>query len=291
MTEHNCPICSRQLSADRFVCRECEKTATADLSSIATFANWCDSKRARIGSTWSIGGGSRASERPIPFDPRVTLVIQPIHNDLAGWARIVWDEAPAATDEKIPGLDTASVARWLVGHVSWMSTTEHAPTAFKAWERARISLEGLFDSPPEKVYLGPCNADTEFGPCPESLYKDVEVQAATIPCPRCGRDVSVDDRRSELADDVENYLGTARELSRLLRLVLGEEASPKMLWAYARHGLIQSHGVRVEHDTLGRKREVPTYRIGEVREAARIVASDETERKAVRRIMRGIVAV
>lgn len=62
-----------------------------------------------------------------------------------------------------------------------------------------------------------------------------------------------------------------------------------MLWAYYRHGLIQQHGVRVEHDTLGRRREVPTYRIGEIREAARILASDDTERKAIRRIMRGIV--
>jgi hypothetical protein len=286
-----CPLCSRKLSADRYVCRECERTARSNLYTIAAFAGWCDSKRARMGSAWSVGGGSRAAEQPVPFDPRVTKVIQPIHNDLTGWARIVWDEAPIGADEQSPGLDTSSVAKWLVTHCAWMSTTRHADTAFPSFESAKVNLENLFDRPPEKVYLGRCNADTEFGPCPESLYKDVDDASGTIACPRCGRDTDVADRREELGEGVENYLGTARELSRLLRLVLGEQAtSAKTLWAYAKHGLIQSHGVRFEYDTLGRRREVPTYRVGDVREAARILDADEEQRKSFRKTMRGIVA-
>ena len=285
-----CPICSRALGADMFVCHECVKSARTNLESVAEFCQWADEKRARMGSTWSIGGGSRATETPIPFDPRVTLVVKPIHNDLTTWARIVWDDAPKLSDPA--GMETSSIARWLVGYCAWFATRKDGQEAFSAWERARKSLENLYDRPPEKVYLGTCKANTEFGPCPESLYKDVEDMSATITCPKCGRDLDVDERKEELAVGVEDYLGTARELSRLLRLVLGEQAaSAKVLWAYAKHGLIQSHGVRVEYDTLGRRREVPTYRVGDVREAARILDADEEQRKSFRRTMRGIVAV
>lgn len=290
MTDQACPTCARPVPESRYVCTHCTKTARAHLHSIAAFAGWCDSKRARMGSTWSVGRGSRGTERPVPFDPRVTQVINPIHNDLTTWARIVWDEAPIASDEDLVGIDTSSIAKWLVNHCEWLATTVHGETAFHAWDVAKDKLERLFDRPPDKVYLGRCNASTDFGPCPESLYIEVGDVSAHVACPRCGAATPVDDRRAELAVGVENYLGTARELSRLLKLVLGENASAKTLWAYAKHGLIQQHGVRVEHDTLGRRREVPTYRIGEVREAARTVAQDEDQRKAIRRIMRGEVA-
>lgn len=282
-----CPICSRVRPSDLFVCRECVGTAQKHLASIADFASWCDEKRARMGSTWSVGGGSRACETPVPFDPRVSKVLGPIHNDLTTLARIVWEEAPGLSEPR--GTDTASVADWLLGHVPWIATTEHAEVAFPTWERANGNLERLFDRPPEKVYLGRCNASTDFGPCIESLYVEAGDMPAQVTCPRCTRDVVVSDRRDELAVGVENYLGTARELSRLLRLVLGEDASPRMMWAYAKHGLIQSRGSRVEFDTMGRQREVPTYRIGEVREAARIIALDEQERKRIRKTMRGEV--
>ncbi|NUR80326.1 MAG: hypothetical protein HOP97_03975 [Terrabacter sp.] len=263
--------------------------ARANLWNIAAFATWSDSKRARIGSAWSVGGGSRVAETPVPFDPRVSRVLVPIHNDLTGWARIVWDDAPNYSEPA--AVDTASVARWLVDYAAWFAGRQDGPDAFAAWERARLSLERLFDRPPDRVYLGRCGADTDYGPCSESLYLEVGNQQPTVDCPRCTHGVVVADRRDQLAAGVENYLGTARELSRLLSLVLGEDANPRMLWAYAKHGLIQSHGVRVEFDTLGRRREVDTYRIGEVREAARMLAADEAQRKSVRRIMRGSVAL
>ena len=283
-----CPLCSRAISGDAFVCRECTKTAKANLASIATFADWADGKRARMGSAWSIGGGSRGTETPMPFDPRVTLVLKPVHNDLTGWARIAWDDAPSLSDPA--GTATADIARWLVTYCDWFATRQDGVDAFTAWQRSNESLEQLYDSPPEKVYLGRCNASTDFGPCSESLYAEVGSVPSHLECPHCGATTVTDDRRAELAEGVENYSGTARELSRLLKLVLGEDASPKMLWAYARHGLIAQHGMRVEWDTLGRKREVPTYRIGDVRQAARILASDDEQRKTIRRIMRGIVA-
>jgi len=288
VTSQTCPMCSRVISSDTFVCRECAKTAKAHLASIATFADWADGKRARMGSAWSIGGGSRATETPVPFDPRVTVVFKPVHNDLVGWARIVWDDAPDLGDPA--GTATADIARWLMGYVEWFATRQDGQDAFTAWARSDDSLERLYDSPPEKVYLGRCNASTDFGPCPESLYAEVGSIPPHLNCPKCGSVTDTEERQEELKVGVENYLGTARELSRLLKLVLGEDASPRMLWAYAKHGLIQSHGVRVEHDTLGRRREVPTYRIGDVRQAARILAADDEQRKAVRRIMRGIVA-
>lgn len=281
-----CPICSRATPESAFTCRECVKSARANLRSIASFADWADSKRARMGSAWSVGGGSRAAETPLPFDPRVTIVFEPVHSDLVGWARIVWDDAPNLGDPA--GTATADVARWLSSYVEWFAGRPDGPDAFTAWEKSNAKLEGLYDHPPEKVYLGRCNANTDFGPCPESLYAEVGAIPETLTCRKCAAETLTSERQSELAEGVENYLGTARELSRLLKLVLGEDASPKKVWAYAKHGLIQQHGLRAEYDTLGRRREVPTYRIGEVREAARILASDNDQRKEVGKIMRGM---
>lgn len=297
MTARTCPLCSRILSPERFACRTCEDDARKNLRSIATFAGWADSKRARMGSSWSIGGGSRATETPVPFDPRVTRVVAPIHNDLTGWARIVWDGAPGASED-VPGLDTRSVALWLVGYVAWIATTEQAGDAFAAWESARANLEVLFDNPPERVYVGKCGHRTPgpdgetLGPeCPEALYVEVENKPEAAACGRCGHLTNIAERSEELAEKVGDYLGTARELSRLLRLVLGEDANPRMLWAYAKNGLIGAHGHRLEYDTLGRARQVPLYKIREVRAAAETVASDVERRRAVKRTMRGDCAV
>lgn len=284
-----CPLCTRAISADTFACSTCADAAKANLRAVADFASWADDKRARLGSVWSVGQGSRAAEQPLPYDPRVTRVLQPIHNDLTGWARIVWDEIPSAQDQPA-STDTAGVARWLSTSCAKIARLPFADEAFAAFEKARESLERLFDRPPDKVYLGRCKADTDYGECTESLYVEAGALPASVTCPRCSAVIAVSDRQAELAQDVEDYNGTARELSRLLRMVLGEDASPRMIWAYEKHGLIQQRGTRVEFDTMGRRREVPMYRIGEVREAAKIMAQDEEKRRTVRRTMRGAVA-
>ena len=85
-----------------------------------------------------------------------------------------------------------------------------------------------------------------------------------VTCKRCKQGHDVSDRREEIKAGVKNYLGTMKEISHLCRLTHDENVSMSMLYTYVANGLIHSHGTRIECDSAGRHKAVPTYRIGDI---------------------------
>ena len=277
----DCRNCGRDAGRDAFACKTCSDTAKADLAHIAILAHHLDGKRARLGSNWKDGTIGRTAEIPLPYDPRVSKVADPIRIALHGSARIVIDAGAVV----MPDSDTITdVALWLITRCEWLRKQDVGPDEFAAFELCRSNIEALFDRPPDRLYIGRCQADLEGTPCPESLYVETDDNgrptSAHATCPRCAKSHTVADRREEIKAGVKDYLGTMREISRLCRLMYDDGVSMSMLYLYAERGLMESQGWRMEHDSKGRYRSVSTYRIGDVEAAIKKWAAIQEARRA-----------
>lgn len=77
---------------------------------------------------------------------------------------------------------------------------------------------------------------------------------------------------------MEDYLASAADISELSE-VFGQHVTAAMIRGYAHRGRIAAHGTRVDW----RGREVPTYRIGDVRAALDAARRDPVEARAARK--------
>jgi hypothetical protein len=260
-------MCGRD-AGDAFACMTCAESARTDLTQIADFAQHLDDRRARLGSNWKDGTIGRAAEIPLPYDPRVSKVADPISIALQGTARIVIDAGAVI----LPASgDIHDVALWLITRCDWLRRQDVGPEEFATFETCRSNIVRLFDRPPDRMYIGRCHGVVEDVSCVESLYVEIDDNGkpavGTVKCPRCSQGHDVKSRRDEIKAGVQDYLGTMREISKLCRLMYDDGVSMSMLYLYAERGLMESQGWRMEHDIKGRYRSVSTYRIGDVEHA------------------------
>jgi len=290
---------------DAFACRECTATARENLRHIADLTAALDEKRAKVRTNWDVSnvGASKPAKRwrvddgehttfaasptftpsaALGFDPRVSRVADRVHNGLVGIVREMPDETwgSLASDA-----GSHQIARWLLHQVTAIRLMPTAGEIFDLLGRMVGDLHRLFDNPPPALFLGECKMIGDDGTeCTESLYLDADkVTSAEVACPRCGITHDVAERRKVLMDGVNDYLGTAKEISRLLRNIAGSDVSERRIREYAGHGLLTRMGTRREYGRDGAARDVATYRIGDVRRIADDVQQRRDERRAKKR--------
>lgn len=297
--------CSRPCGDQAFACTECTKTARANLGHIADLAASLDEKRAKVRSNWDVSnvGAARPAKQwrtssgerftfaasptftpsaALGFDPRVSRVANRVQNGLVGIVR----ELPERLQHGTLAADSGphQIARWLSCHVDEIRKLETAGEIFDLIGRMVGDLQHLFDNPPPKLFLGECKAEFEDGECTESLYLDADkITAEQVACPRCGITHDVAERRNTLMEGVNDYLGTAKEISRLLRNLAGADVSERRIREYAGHGLLTRMGARREYGRDGSARDVATYRIGDVRNIVETVQRRRQERREMKR--------
>jgi hypothetical protein len=261
------------------VCHECTRTTRRSLHDIIELVAYADDKRARFGSSWRTGTiGRSAGEQPLPYDPRVTAVLEACLRALRDVAI-----ATAGSPERIrKSSDPRAVAAWLAVNIHVVRGAVGGGQRMQRMQDASDRVKSLFDRPPDRIYVGRCNSDG----CTESLYAAQDHSASVVACPKCKHETPIQERRDQLAAGVEDYLGTVREISRLLRATLGDDVSERMIRSLADHGLIQTRGTRLEHDKLLRPRQVATYRIGDVRQGVHTMRTNRETERAVRRTVR-----
>lgn len=290
---------------DAFACQECARTARENLVHIADLAAALDEKRAKVRSSWDVSNlgaakpvkrwridssehttfAARAGFRPstaLGFDPRVGRVADRIQNGLVGIVREL-PEPVQATLRRDAG--PSEIARWLVHWVNEIRLQQAAGETFALISRMVGDLHRLFDNPPPALFLGECKMIGEDGDeCHESLYLDADkVTPAEVACPKCGISHDVAERRKTLMQGVDDYLGTAKEISRLLRQLAGSDVSERRIREYAGHGLLTRMGSRREYGRDGAARDVATYRIGDVRTIAETLQQRRDERREMKR--------
>lgn len=267
---------------DAYACPDCVDAARGHLSTIAGLLPHSAGKRAKVGAIdYRTSGATRSADVPLPFDPRVSKVVDPVVNGLMGAYHVVlegkgWHLA-------LPGpVGAVAVARWLGDHLGWLATKPEGPEEFAFIERAASNLERLFDRPPDQLYLGACDAEHDGAtPCPEHVY--VENKRPLPPfamCRRCGTSHDVNERREWFAGMVVLYQATMRELVKLAPLFLpGDGVSKRTVDEWTRHGLLRPVGLRMERNVRGEWRKVPTYRIGDLAQAQAAWEDRKAERR------------
>lgn len=295
-----CPLCDRSIQG-AYACTYCADTAADDLRGIAYLAPHLGAKRARHKTTWveptiavvrevkwrtddnqnhtipAAGHAPNGATASMPFDPRITAAGNTVANLLVTIVKEIWEEID---DSPIAGrLTIGALADHAARHTQKLRLLESAPDNFRRIQWARERLEHLLDSPPAQLYLGLCHE----GECVEPLYTDMPApgvgMATIVRCRKCSTQHETEQRRETLMAGVNDYHGTAKEVSRLLRLIGGNDVSVKMIWSYAKHGLIHSVGTRTEYDTMGRPREAAVYSIGAVREAAETTKAEREQKR------------
>lgn len=282
-TNTNCELCDRP-APNAFACKTCAETARQHLTDIADLAIYLDGKRARTGTNWKFGTIGRAATAPLPYDPRVSWVADPINQALRHTISLF---RAKPFEDTIP-----AIALWLIAGCDWLRSTPNGPEEFMMFERARTGLFLLFDRPPDTHYIGPCGTTTDTKRCEQDLY--IEQGLTALLCPNCSTLHQVSDRQEELAASVANYLGTSKEISALCRHQFGDDVSPAMIRGYHHRGTIAIKGTRMV-DTPAGVREADLYRIGDVMAAAANTREREATRRAVtseqRRLARVAVLV
>lgn len=268
---------------DGYVCHDCTTTAETNLRTIAELLPHTDTKRARVTAIdYRTRGTSRRTDNPIPYDPRVTRVTQPITNGLLGTYHIVIEGIGAHVAP--PTTNPAAIATWLINHLDWLRTTPEGEAEINFISRAATNLERLFDRPPAQLYLGACGTTQDDGTtCPEHVYVEHKRPLpAYAMCRRCRTQVPVDDRRAYFAQQVRLYQATMRELESLAPLFLEEGVSRRTLKEWSRHGLLRPVGERLQQNVAGEWRRVPTYAVGHLDDARR-AWEDRKDRARTRR--------
>lgn len=266
MADHTneCRLCGRDAGKDAYACATCATTARTNLGHIAVLAHHLDDKRARRHSNYTTGTIGRTTTTPLlPYDPRVTAVANPIRRTL--------HQAGSYGANRPPETTITGAALWLVMRCEWFRRQAFGPDLFTAFEAHKDALVKLFDNPPTRLWMGRCGSVGTSGTCATTLYVEADDEgkpdAASVTCPVCGVLHWVITRQKELAAGVADYLGTSREISNLLRHMLGADVSTDAIRGYAFRGTIHVQGTRLI-DTRAGVREANTYRIGDVQKAA-----------------------
>lgn len=278
-TQH-CPECGGALPQDAFVCRACVHDTRKSLLSIAFLLPHADAKRARVGTNWKDGTIGRAADTPLPFDPRVTDTIQAFTNWLIGIARIIEDQTGAAWPA-----DPVALVLWVREQAPWTSKQAWATDVTTGTKAARDTFYRVFDIPPETYAIGQCMAEHEDGSmCRE--YLAAPAREGIHKCPKCGQQHDVSKRRAELIAQSGDLHVTADEATKLLRLD-GMNIDVRTVRAVIRQVPIREGSTRPVRDIKGRERQVFVYRLGAIRDAVNLLATDADMQREVNRIKRG----
>lgn len=259
-----CPLCDRPVS-DASFCSTCADGMRADLVT----ADWLSRPQVPRGGLFvtlseidvtvvrqaktsqSVGG--RSTETPMVWHDKASEAGRHLHAVLVSWARLVVEERPAGSP------DDVGLPLWLVGQVEWL---RHHPAGVEAVTEvsgAVTAVLRIIDRPPERRWLGLCEAPTELGLCEAVIEALPEDHAVT--CRGCGHVHDVDERVSRMLAAVDDQLWHASMMARQLSWMLGEAVKPELLRKWAERKRLLPHGL----DGSGR----PLYRVGDVRDLLR----------------------
>jgi hypothetical protein len=247
---HPCPVgCDVPAPDDLTICRPCLADIRQALAELPALVDHLHATLAREVGRGAQNGG-RAAEKPLPYDVRASRV---------GWIRDL-EENP----ERHPKDTLPSMSRWLLRRIEAIGTHAAAEEIHREIVGGTARGWKAVDSPPERVYLGPCNCGTELHALPGAT-------AAT--CRDCSLVHDVTERREHMVAAMRDRLFTGAEIARLATHLGGSidrDRCRKLIKVWATRKLIVAHGSSASGD--------PLYPFGETldRIAAAQAKSDRT---------------
>lgn len=257
--------CGRPMPGTFATCGACLADLERSLGDCGFYAAELKVTFTRQARITSGSGGRRSAELPLPYDGRASRLALRLHNDLAGWVRVLLERPVSAVygptcnrpcrhgsctavrKTRVPADTIQAMASWLLLHLVEIRRHEAAAEMVTSVTALTAAAERIVDRPADKVYSGPCDE------CGSDLYGRID--AAEVVCRGCGWRYDVKARREWLLVEAEDVLANAALISRSLTR-LGAEVKVDRIYKWTERGQLVAHGVDANRR--------PTYRIGDV---------------------------
>jgi hypothetical protein len=202
------------------------------------------------------GGGSRSTEKPLPYNAAAAEAARDLRAILTAWVLFCSDNQirHQSPHSGIPGWDHPyQTSRWLLWRVDGLTLHELGPDAVDEITRAVAHGTRLIDRRPDRWYAGPCD-------CGEDLY--ARMQKGTVRCRarECDLEYDVADRRDWLLNASREELADVQTISRAVSWLGGQPITHKRIQKWSERGRIKSRGTKV--DDRGNIRKL--YQVGDV---------------------------
>jgi len=272
--------CACGRPTDVVACTRCADRLAELLADVPALVVELDTTIARLARSGP--GGRRGSETPLPYHPIAAEALTHLRSVLSGYAAVIAKErslpllleaarqARAWSGRAVvptpPPTDYATLAaRWLLTHLQTLRKVDAFPLVLDTVFLAHRDGWRACDRAPDRAYAGPCDGlgsvvvDTDLpAPCGYDLLADPEW--VTVTCRTCSIEYDVALRRQWMLDDLREYLGSSRQVSRIVS-ALGVKVSESTVRVWVHRGKLQPRGWE-RNDLTGQPR--PLYRVADI---------------------------
>lgn len=248
--------CGRPTRDAAYGCDECGDSLARALGEVPWLTEELEITISRQKGVDYRGVGSGGStERPLPVSWGASEARTHLKALLVSWALFCSSEGVrnSSPDTNMPADNLPALSRWLMWRVDGLMLNEIAPDAIDEITNAVAHCHRVIDTPPDKWYAGPCNAELPSGECGYDLYAKAAI--GEVKCGGCGAKYDVAARRKWLLEAAEDRLADAATLARSVSWLgaLPLNAARVRQWAS------RSRITAKAHDASGK----PLYRIGD----------------------------
>jgi hypothetical protein len=248
--------CGKPTRDEAYFCEDCGRSLSVALGDVPWLVEEMETSATRAkGVDYRTKGGTRSSDKPLPFNQALSDAGAHLRATLVSWVRFCADERVrnSSTSQAIPEDNLPAISRYLLWRVDGLALLDIGPEAVDEITDAVAKCHRLIDRRAEKMYAGKCSSETDDGPCPEELY--VNVGAKVVKCRACGTVWNVAERREWLLVEAEEVLAPAVEISRAVSWLGTEPLTAERVRQWASRGRLAVRG----HDREAR----PLYRVGD----------------------------
>lgn len=259
MSETTCR-CGKPTRDEAYVCEDCLTALARVLGDVP----WVD-EQLEISITRQkasvLGGGSRGTGTPLPWHEKASDAKRSLHSLLATWVQFCVEEHVRDRGATLdwPADNLQSMSRWLLWRVDGLAFHDLGNEAVDEITDSVAQAERIiFWRKRDRVYLGTCDHKPDGEDCAGEVYAGEGQQFGH--CETCDRGYSVDQRRQDLNDQLDDRLFTAAEIARLctyLGLEQPRERVRKQVNSWHKRERITSPS----HNAAGD----PVFRYGEIK--------------------------
>lgn len=270
----DCVACSRPVSDTR-LCRGCLDQLTGELRQVPWLVEQLTitlTRQARVGQR----NGRRGTETPLVFHLAASVDLETLRDGLGMWCQAVAKQRGVTVDA---AHDPVEYAAWLLRWAGEVAQHEAADELHGDILAMTKAARRTIDLAPELRYVGPCDGhraivDDTIG-CGKDLYASPNAHTVTCRTDGCDAEYNIETRRIWLLEQAVDQLRTVAQLSRELPWIAGVTISPKLIGMWSARGKL-TRFLPHPRDT----RQAARYRVGEVIELAREMATDKAAEMA-----------
>lgn len=252
--------CGKPARDDGWLCDACIATFDRTLGDLGALDDELAITITRQRATGATESG-RGATTGLPWHERAAEAQRALHGLLVTWVRFCIEEDVRGPHIDAPADKIAALASWLSTRLHGLALLDIGPEALDEITDAAAECHRIvFWKRRNRIYLGPCGADSEDydEPCPGEVYAEEGEPVGY--CDLCGQGATVAVKRSAMEADLDARLYTAAEIAHLatyLGLDVPREQVRRRVLYWHRHKLIEQRSVTADG--------WPMFRYGEVR--------------------------